>query len=164
MRARIWRHSSYLLVALSLTTGCVYTSRASRTNDSDAASIRASIEKGARGFMSANPDTILSHYARDIVLSYPGTPDQDYATLVKAYVELRARPADVVARTVPTFDEILVSGNLALVRLRWTTTISRGSRTSTRHLKDFQVWRREPGNRWAFIRGMHYPDSTAATP
>ena len=154
--------SACLFAALSLTTACTHAARASRTHENDAAAIRASIEKGARGFMSANPDTILAHYARDVVLSYPGIPDQDYATLVTSYGELRSRPADVVAKTVPTFDEILVSGDVALVRLRWTTPISQGSRTSTRHLKDFQVWRREPDNRWAFIRGMHYPDSTAA--
>jgi ketosteroid isomerase-like protein len=162
MRARIRHRSASLWAALSLTTGCVHAARRPRPND-DAAAIRASIEKGARGFMSANPDSILAHYAPDIVLSYPGTPDQDYATLVKAYGDLRSRPTDVVAKTVPTFDEILVSGDLALVRLRWTTTIAQGNRTSTRHLKDFQLWRREPGNRWAFIRGMHYPDSTAAS-
>jgi steroid delta-isomerase len=158
----MWRRRIPLIAALGLTTACA--ARAARTTAPDsvaAAEIRASIEKGARGFMSANPDTILAHYARDIVLSYPGIPDQDYATLVSAYGELRSRPADVVAKTVPTFDEILVSGTLALVRLRWTTTISQGSRTSTRHLKDFQVWRRERDGRWAFIRGMHYPESTA---
>ena len=157
----MWRRSRHLLLGLSLTTGCTNAALASHASENDAASIRASIEQGARGFMSANPDLILAHYARDIVLSYPGIPDQDYATLEQSYSELRSRPADVVAKTIPTFDEILVSGDLALVRLRWTTTISQGSRTSTRHLKDFQVWRREPGDRWAFIRGMHYPDSTA---
>ena len=148
---------------MTLTIGCAaHAARAPRGDETAAAAIRASIEQGARGFMAANPDSILAHYARDIVLSYPGIPDQDYATLVKSYGELRSRPADVVANTVPTFDEILVSGDLALVRLRWTTTIAQPNRTSTRYLKDFQVWRRESGNRWVFIRGMHYPDSTAA--
>jgi steroid delta-isomerase len=158
---RRWRHR-YLLVTLCLTTGCVPVTRTPRVDDNAASSIRASIEQGARGFMSANPDTILAHYARDSVLSYPGIPDQDFAALVNAYGELRSRPADVVATTVPTFDEILVSGNLALVRLRWTTTITQAGRTATRHLKDFQLWRREADNRWMFIRGMHYPDSVAA--
>lgn len=133
----------------------------------DSAAIRASIEKGARGFARGQPDTILAHYARDIVLSYPGIPDQDYATLVKAYGDLRQRPGFVTATTSPTFDEILVSGNLAIVRVRWTTTIRAAAhdtvaaREATRYLRDLQVWRRDPEG-WRFIRGMHYPDSTAA--
>jgi ketosteroid isomerase-like protein len=134
----------------------------------DSSSIRAAIERGARGFERAQPDSILAHYARDIILSYPGIPDQDYATLVRGYAELRDRPATVRATTTPTFDEILVDGNLAVVRLRWTTTIRSGTTAttapveSTRYLRDLQVWRREANGEWRFFRGMHYRDSTAA--
>ena len=144
--------------------------RLASTRGADSAAIRASIEKGARGFMNANPDSILSHYGRDIVLSYPGIPDQDYAQLVEGYGQLRSRPPYVTAATVPTFDEILVGNDLAIVRVRWTTTIKSAARdtiperTSTRTLRDLQVWRKEPSGTWSFIRGMHYPDSTAASP
>ena len=158
-------NSAGLLVAVAsliVATSCVRPStRASASRDDAAvATIRATIERGARGFMSGQPDTILSHYARDIVLSYPGIPDQDYATLEKVYGELRSRPADVRVTTAPTFDEVLVSGDLAVVRVRWTTTITRGDQTTTRRLKDMQIWRRESDGRWMFIRGMHYPDTS----
>jgi ketosteroid isomerase-like protein len=134
----------------------------------DAAAIRASIERGARGFERGDPDSILEHYAPDVVLSYPGIPDQDYAALARGYDELRTRPVSVTATTVPTFDEILVSGDLAIVRLRWTTTIrvaasdSSAARSATRYLRDLQAWRREKSGAWRFIRGMHYRDSTLA--
>ena len=134
----------------------------------DSAAIRAAIERGARGFERGDPDSILAHYAPDIVLSYPGIPDQDYSTLTRGYAELRRRPSSVRARTTPTFDEILVSGSLAIVRVRWTTTIdvaatdSAPARSSRRYLRDLQVWRRESSGDWRFIRGMHYADSTAA--
>lgn len=133
----------------------------------DSTEIRAAIERGARGFERGDPDSILSHYARDIVLSYPGIPDMNYADLVRNYDELRRRPRHVTATTRPTFDEILVEGKLAIVRVRWTTTIrsaatdSTPARTSTRYLRDLQVWRRDPAG-WRFVRGMHYPDSTLA--
>ena len=134
----------------------------------DSAAIRAAIERGVRGFERGDPDSILAHYARDVVLSYPGIPDQDYATLARGYAELRTRPATVRATTTPTFDEILVTRDLAVVRVRWTTTITRAAtdsaaeREQTRYLRDLQVWRREPGGVWRFVRGMHYRDSTAA--
>ena len=134
-----------------------------QSTDADTAAIRASILRGARGFETANPDLILAHYARDVVLSYPGIPDQDYPTLARGYAELRNRPASVTATTTPTFDEILVSGDIAVVRLRWTTTIRDGARTSTRRLKDMQIWRREPDGRWMFVRGMHYREPEPAT-
>ena len=134
----------------------------------DSAQIRATIERGARGFMRGDPDSILAHYAPDIVLSYPGIPDQDYATLARGYGELRARPSNVSAVTTPAFDEIMVAGDLAIVRLRWRTTISVSktdatpAQEATRFLRDLQVWRREASGEWRFIRGMHYRDSTAA--
>jgi len=139
-----------------------------RGRAADSAAIRAAIERGARGFERAQPDSILAHYARDIILSYPGIPDQDYATLVRGYGQLRSRPATERATTTPTFDEILVAGDLAVVRLRWTTTIrsaataTTAAAESTRYLRDLQVWRREADGEWRFIRGMHYRDSTAA--
>ena len=128
----------------------------------DSAEIHDAIVRGARAFERGDPDAILSRYARDVVLAYPGEPDMDYATLARGYGELRTRPATVRATTEPTFDEILVSGDLALVRLRWTTTIATPERTSTRRLKDFQLWRREPGGRWMFVRGMHYREPEKA--
>ena len=122
------------------------------------AEIRAKILRGAEGFERGDPAMILAHYARDVVLSYPGEPDMRYDTLAAGYAQLRARPATVTARTTPTFDEILVSGDMAVVRVRWTTTIADAAagRSSTRRMKDLQVWRRERDGAWMFVRGMHY--------
>ena len=131
----------------------------------DAAEIRAKILRGAEGFMTGNPDLILAHYARDVILSYPGVPDMDYATLERGYAQLRNRPRGVSETTTPTFEEILVSDDMAVVRLMWTTTttVARPPSTARRRLKDLQVWRREADGRWMFARGMHYrmpePDS-----
>ena len=168
--------ASTLLLILAAATSTACGSRAASvaatarapTATGDSAAIREAIERGARGFERGDPDAILAHYGRDVVLSYPGVPDQDYETLARAYRELRSRPASVTATTRPTFDEILVSGDLAIVRVRWTTTIrsaatdSTPAREATRWLRDLQVWRRDAAGDWKFIRGMHYRDSTAA--
>jgi len=57
---------------------------------SDSARIRTAIERGARGFERGMPDSILAHYAPDVILSYPGIPDQDYRTLAQGYSQLPA--------------------------------------------------------------------------
>lgn len=129
----------------------------------DSAEIHAAILRGAGGFERGDPDAILDRYARDVVLAYPGEPDMDYATLAKAYAELRRRPPTTRAATVPTFDELLVVGDMAVARLRWTTTITTPERATTRRMKDLQVWRREVDGRWMFVRGMHYREPEPAT-
>lgn len=64
-----------------------------------------------------------------------------------------------------------MSGDLAVVRVTWTTTITQGDppRAATRLARDLQVWRREPDGSWKFARGMHYrtplpADSAARRP
>ena len=57
----------------------------------------------------------------DVILSYPGVPDMDYETLARIYAGLRTRK-DVVEKTTPTIEEILVSGDLGIIRLMWTHT------------------------------------------
>lgn len=51
------------------------------------------------------------------------------------------------ARTAPTFDEILISEDLAVLRLNWTTTITVADppKETTRQARDIQVWRRDEG-------------------
>ena len=99
----------------------------------------------------------MALYARDVLLSYPGIPDQDYGTLEAGYREMTAPRPGLTVRTVPTIEEVLVSGDLAVVRVVWTTTTTRRSRGArARQLKDPQVWRREGDGSWKFARGTHF--------
>lgn len=125
----------------------------------DAAAIRAKIVKGAEAAMRGDAAGIMAHYAKDILLSYPGIPDQDYATLWKGYAE--PRPPGTTMRTEPEFDEILLSGDLAVVRVNWTTTLTFTDppRQTTRQARDIQVWRKRDGE-WLFVRGMHFRNAT----
>jgi steroid delta-isomerase len=166
----ITRHAVLAASCAIVLTACVRlrVDRASANRQAsyraDSTAIRDAILRGAAGFEAADPDVILERYARDVVLAYPGEPDMNYDVLARSYAELRSRPKNVRATTVPTFDELLVSGDMAVVRLRWTTTITTPEQSTTRHMKDLQVWRRESDGRWMFTRGMHYrePDAKPA--
>lgn len=138
----------------------------------DVAAVRAAVLHSGEAANAADPDAIMALYARDIVLSYPGVPDMDYETLARGYREMLRTPG-VALWTVPEIREILVSGDLAVVRVTWTTTITQGepARSTTRLARDLQVWRREADGSWKFARGMHYrtpvpagADSAARSP
>lgn len=145
-----------LLFLLALATPVLADSAA------DAAAIRAKIVKGAEAAMRGDAAGIMSHYAKDILLSYPGIADQDYDTLWKGYAA--PRPAGMTMRTEPEFDELLLSGDLAVVRVNWTTTLAFTDppRQTTRQARDVQVWRREGNGEWMFVRGMHFRNAIAA--
>jgi ketosteroid isomerase-like protein len=130
---------------------------AASSTERDVAILREKIRKSGEAFNNVDSDAIIAPYARDVVLSYPGVPDMGYETLAKAYAGLRDRK-DVVEKTSPTIEEILVSGDLGIIRVMWntsTTEVATG-RQSSRQMKDLQVWRREKDGTWMFIRGMHF--------
>ena len=123
----------------------------------DVEAIRAAVVHSGEAANAGDPGEVMSLYARDILLSYPGVPDMDYAALERGYREMLRTPG-VTLRTVPDVHEIMVSGDLAVVRVTWTTTITEAQpvRSTSRLARDLQVWRREPDGSWKFARGMHY--------
>lgn len=121
----------------------------------DADAIRRNILTYTEAVIARDPEPILALFAPDIVLSYPGIPDQDYETLRKAYAEMRTREPGTVV-TKPDIEEILVSGDLGFARITWNTSVTKDGTVNKRQMRDLQVWRREPDGKWRFIRGMHY--------
>jgi ketosteroid isomerase-like protein len=159
-----YRLVACLLIAISTLGAQANAQEAPSANEKDVATLRSAILRSAESFNKGDADAIMSQYARDIVLSYPGLPDLGYDTLVENYREMVKRPPGVTVHTSPTIEEILVSGDLALIRLMWTTTTTEASppRQASRRMKDFQVWRRESDGTWKFARGMHFriPEET----
>jgi steroid delta-isomerase len=154
----------FLTLCLVLSAGAA-AAQTRPTPEQDRETLRRAIERSAASFNAADPDAIIAPYAPDVVLSYPGVPDMGYAALQEAYRNIRRRPAGVTEQTRPHIDEILVSGDLAVLRLRWRTVNRSPEGERVRHLRDLQVWRREADGQWRFARGMHYrltPDQVTA--
>lgn len=124
--------------------------------DSDAEIIRAEILAGAKACTEGRAADVMKSYARDMQLQYPGTPDNSYESLTKAYPRLCGTGEGTVESTVPQFEEIYVSGPMAVARMIWTTRLRGMPPGASRQLRDFQVWEKRNGE-WTFIRGVHYP-------
>ena len=56
--------------------------------DKGADEVRALILDGAKACAAGRPEEVVAHYSREIVLSYPGIPDQDYDTILAGYRRL----------------------------------------------------------------------------
>lgn len=135
----------------------------------DVEALRALVVRSGEAFNARDPDGIMALYSRDIVLSYPGIPDSRYDTIASGYREMTNLPAGVTVTTVPHIEEIIVSGDMGIVRVTWNTTTvqAQPAQRTTRQLRDLQVWRREVDG-WKFYRGMHFrvpqPQPSAAPP
>jgi len=123
--------------------------------------VRQKIERGAQACMAGQPAKVMESYARDILLQYPGIPDQDYATLNKGYRQLCGTGEGTVESTVPQFEEIYRSGTVVVARLIWTTRLRGMPPGTSRQLRDLQIWEMREGE-WMFVRGVHYPVKPAS--
>jgi hypothetical protein len=82
------RFTACLLLAISM----LGTAKAEETpQERDIAALRKAIIRSGEAFNAVDSEAILSPYARDVILSYPGVPDMNYETLAKIYGELRNR-------------------------------------------------------------------------
>jgi len=130
----------------------------------DSAGIRADIEtirnailRTAKAINEKNADSIIVHYSKDIMVSYPGIPDTHYDEFYESYKQMLKPQPGIQVTTSPLIEEVIVSCDLAIVRMTWETTITESvpEKITLRKAKDLQVWKRESGS-WKFIRGMWY--------
>lgn len=156
---RLHARASGALFAAVLLGACASAGRAPAAagEGSGAEEVRRGIMAYTAAVNRGDVDGVLSVFSRDVVLSYPGIPDQGLDQLAGDYRRMMTDP-NVKAQTQPTIEEITVSGDLAYARLVWNTDVTdtRTGQRSTRRMKDLQIWRREPDGRWRFARGMHY--------
>ncbi|HJX26902.1 MAG TPA: nuclear transport factor 2 family protein [Thermoanaerobaculia bacterium] len=158
------RRTARLLIACSVLATVLGASEAGAAEtvatqqEKDIATLRSLIIESGDAFNDKDPDRIMALYASDVVLSYPGIPDMGYADFAKAYSELRNSTPGVTVKTSPNIEEILVSGDLGVIRITWntTTTETNPPKESTRQMKDLQIWRRQADGTWKLSRGMHY--------
>jgi uncharacterized protein (TIGR02246 family) len=124
--------------------------------EKDVEAVRAAIVAMGEAFNAKNPEALMALHTKDVILTDPGIPDQNYAALAKSYGELAKLKPGITVTTSPTIEEILASGDLAVVRVIWTTVETKNSRKSTRFMKGLQIWRRESDGSWKFARGMNF--------
>ncbi len=155
-----------LIPTLILLVSFAAEASAQTQHERDVETLRAAILRSGEAFNAGDHAAMMAPVARDLVLTYPGIPDMGYDSLSAGYRRMADRPAGVTSRTVPTVEEILVSGDLAVIRVTWTTTVTETSpaRSATRQMRDMQVWRREADGGWTFFRGMHFRNPPATSP
>ena len=126
-------------------------------NKQDSLLIRAAVIRTGTAFNQQLPDTILSFYSKEILVSFPGVPDTKYRDFAAAFNKMMS-DTTVKRITKDSIEEIIVSGDMAVVRVNWITTTIQQSPPgqTTRIARDLQVWRKEQDGDWKFFRGMWF--------
>jgi ketosteroid isomerase-like protein len=144
--------------AFVLTTPLASRSTAQPSNIEQTA-IRAALTKWTEDFNAANVREVCGLFSPDLRYDYRGFPERDYKDICDG---LRRALTDRTKRYAYSLaiKEVLVSDDLAAVRLTWTLTITKpDARPEVSRERGIDVFKRQPDGTWKIIRFIAYDES-----
>jgi ketosteroid isomerase-like protein len=123
------------------------------------AEIAAALERWTEDFNDGRTDKVCGLFARDLRSDYRGQPEGNYETLCAQLHRSLTDPSRRYAYAL-AIKEILVWGDIAVVRLVWTLklTLKAENREITTREPGLDVFRREPDGKWRITRFMAYEE------
>jgi uncharacterized protein (TIGR02246 family) len=130
---------------------------AAQTDSPAQAEIRAALTQWMVDFNAGNAEKTCALFAPDLVAQVRGRPERGYAVqcdLLKSSLADQSK----TYRYALAIREIIVSGDLAVVRLTWTMTVKRkdSGAESTSDEYGLDVFRRQADGSWKIARYMSY--------
>jgi steroid delta-isomerase len=120
---------------------------------SDADDIRARLEQWTDAFNAGQKDAVCDLFSAEAISEYRGQPERRYAEICTLLHDSLDDPARDFHYELD-LREIIVEGDLAVVRLTWTLFISPLNITSVEPGMD--IFRREPDGKWRIIRYLAF--------
>jgi steroid delta-isomerase len=146
-----------IFLAIVLACGLLSVGAAAQTADRDEAAIRDALAKWTADFNARDAARICDLFAPNLVYDYRGFPERNHADLCGL---LRRSLADRTRQFTYVLDikEIIVSGDLAVVRLVWTlrTTLPGAPTVVESREPGLDVFRRQPDGGWKIVRYIAY--------
>jgi steroid delta-isomerase len=146
------------LTAVALIAGCgahpstAPSAPASSSAARDEAEIRHALADWVTAFNGGDYARAATVWAPDLIGWYPGAPDDTYADEQAAATRPREQGAPRVEYAL-AIDEVMVSGDLAVVRDTWTEVVRRKDAPArSRTFRSFEVWRRQADGHWRIAR------------
>ena len=119
--------------------------------------IRDALARWTADFNARDANRICDLFAPDLRYDFRGLPERDYNAICSL---LQRALADRSKTITYSFDikEIIVSGDMAIVRLVWTSKVSREGSAQVTETKEpgLDVFRRQPDGQWRIARYMAY--------
>lgn len=127
-----------------------------RAADDAEAAIRTALAKWTEDFNASREHAVCDLFAPDLLYDFRGYPERDYSDICE---RLRGSLRDESKQYAYSLDirEVLVAGDVAVVRLVWTLVVTLGDGQEVTSVEPgMDVFRREPDGTWKIIRYMAY--------
>jgi ketosteroid isomerase-like protein len=144
------------LMSVLMVAGICAAQAAAQPADAESA-IRAALAKWTEDFNAGRTQTVCELFSRDLRYDYRGQSERTYRDICDL---LRRSLSDRTQRYAYTLaiKEILVSGELAVVRLVWSLTVTKadGSGRTVTQEPGMDVFRKQPDGAWKIVRYIAY--------
>jgi uncharacterized protein (TIGR02246 family) len=124
----------------------------------DEGAIRAALVRWTTAYNARRADAVCELFASDLRYEFRGLPERGYKELCDL---LQRSLRDPERRFTYSHEikEIIVSGNLAVVRLVWTSSLTtKDGKTVVTKEPGMDIFRREKDGRWRIARYMAYEE------
>ena len=152
------RRRSLRLALLAGLVCAVAPSSAFADVETDKAAIAARLTAWSDAFNARDASGACDLFSADLVSTMRGRSDEGRDGVCR---RIAAALADrgLTMRYAPQIEEILVSGDLAVVRLVWSVTAQRGSKPAVSKEPSLDVFRREADGQWRIIRFLAFSNA-----
>lgn len=122
--------------------------------------IRRTLDLWAKDFNAGNKKGVFAFFAADLVATYPGQPDRDFEAMCKHLGGALDGPSKRFRYDAPKIHQVIVSGDLAVVRLTWTLRVTLKDRAEETVLREhgMDVFRKQKDGTWKCAISYAYPD------
>ncbi len=121
----------------------------------DAADIRARLEQWTEDFNAKRAEPVCDLFSKELLSTVRGQGDKDYAMRCDLLTRSLGDPAREY-HYESDIHEIIVEGDLAVVRLTWTLFITPLNVTSVE--PGIDIFRKEADGKWRIIRYLSYEE------
>lgn len=144
-------------LAIDAVSACIGTTLSVRADmNSDKAAIRERLVRWTEAFNARNVAEICDLFAPDLVYSVPEVRDGNRKLLCSQLSALLAKPELQLHYDNPDIREIIVAGDIAVVRLFWTLTARKEAEQGTSTEAGMDIFRRQPNGKWSIARFISF--------
>jgi len=152
---------SRLLLAMAIVFTAVGAATSARADvDSDTAAITNRLQRWTEAFNARDAAGVCDLFAPDLISTVPEAPDGSRDAPCGRLKAVLAKPELQLHYDSPDLREIIVSGDIAIVRLFWTLTAQKGGKSSVSTEAGMDIFKRQPDGKWSIARFISF----SATP
>jgi uncharacterized protein (TIGR02246 family) len=146
------------IVCLAFLVAALTPAQALADDEAEKAAITARLAQWTDAFNARDASKTCGLFSAELISTMRGRPDEGRdAVCRRIAVSLADRHGSL--RYAPKIEEILLSGDLAIVRLVWSATMRRGAKLDAWEEPGLDVFRREADGKWRIFRFLAFSNA-----